>query len=387
MAARPRTHAIDVPSLYQKLDKRTGKVYYQYRDQRTGRFHGLGTDKKQAIKIAKELNDRIAKQLIDHYQNILDENAPKVARQGISIKSWCQRYMKLQRERKSIGEVSENTVKQRGYCVKVLEDRFGQTGIKDIDTKSLAKIIDEYKAQGKMHMAARLRSTWIDMFKEALHAGEIEGGVNPASATRTPRLKVARNRLTKDDWPALVASANKQIFPYAINSLYLGLTTGLRRQDLCELRFADVKDGHLLVSVNKSRGRTKLAFPLWLTNPLIGMSLGEIIEQCRASGVVSRYLLHLSTKYAPTRKGSPVSAMSLSKSFLKIRDESGLVWDEGSAPSFHELRSLAERTYSELGYDTQVLLGHKSRKMTDKYHDERGSEYVFIKAPKQNVTP
>ncbi|WP_325892804.1 phage integrase Arm DNA-binding domain-containing protein [Grimontia sp. NTOU-MAR1] len=381
MAARPRTHKIDIPNLYQRLDKRDGRVYFQYRDPRTGRFHSLGSDKKRAQTIACELNERISQQLLDHYQRLLDQNVPKVAKRGISTKTWCQRYMKLQDERAKNGELADNTIKQRRYCVNLLIERLGQTGIKDIDTKSLAKIIDEYKAQNKLHMAVRIRSTWIDLFKEALHAGEIEGGVNPAAATRGPRLKVSRNRLTKDDWPALVASAKKQIFPYAINSLYLALTTGLRRQDLCNLKFSDIKNGHLLVSISKSRGQTKLAFPLTLTNPLVGMSLGEIIEQCRNTGVLSRYLLHLTTKHAPTRKGKPVSAISISKSFLKLRDESGLTWEQGSAPSFHELRSLAERTYSELGYDTQVLLGHKTRKMTDKYHDTRGSEYTFITHP------
>ncbi|HEE3824328.1 TPA: phage integrase Arm DNA-binding domain-containing protein, partial [Klebsiella pneumoniae] len=29
MAARPRTHKITIPNLYCKLDKRTGKVYWQ----------------------------------------------------------------------------------------------------------------------------------------------------------------------------------------------------------------------------------------------------------------------------------------------------------------------------------------------------------------------
>ncbi|MFD2177791.1 phage integrase Arm DNA-binding domain-containing protein [Veronia pacifica] len=381
MAARPRTHKIDIPNFYQRLDKRDGRVYFQYRDPRTGRFHSLGSDKKRAQTIANELNERISQQLLDHYQHILDQSPPKVAKRGISTKAWCQRYMKLQRERAKNGELAENTVRQRYYDVIILEERLGQTGLKDIDTKSLAKIIDEYKAQNKIHRARRIRSTWIDVFKEALHAGEIEGGVNPAVATRGPRLKVSRNRLTKDDWLALVASAKKQSFPYVIHSLYLALTTGLRRQDLCNLKFSDIKNGHLLVSISKSRGQTKLAFPLTLTNPLVGMSLGKVIEQCRNTGVLSRYLLHLTTKHAPTKKGQPVSAVSISISFQKLRNESGLTWEQGSPPSFHELRSLAERTYAELGYDTQALLGHKSQKMTDKYHDNRGSEYTFIIDP------
>ncbi|HHB1576086.1 TPA: phage integrase Arm DNA-binding domain-containing protein [Vibrio parahaemolyticus] len=36
--ARPRKDSIDVPNLYRKKDKRNGKVYYQYKNQVTGRF-------------------------------------------------------------------------------------------------------------------------------------------------------------------------------------------------------------------------------------------------------------------------------------------------------------------------------------------------------------
>ncbi|KDM91337.1 hypothetical protein EA58_12285 [Photobacterium galatheae] len=50
----------------------------------------------------------------------------------------------------------------------------------------------------------------------------------------------------------------------------------------------------------------------------------------------------------------------------------------GCPPSFHELRSLAERTYSKIGIDTQLLLGHRDRRMTDKYADIRGAEYVVV---------
>ncbi|WP_366543651.1 phage integrase Arm DNA-binding domain-containing protein, partial [Salmonella enterica] len=39
MAARPRSHKISIPNLYCKLDKRTGKIYWQYKHPVSGRFH------------------------------------------------------------------------------------------------------------------------------------------------------------------------------------------------------------------------------------------------------------------------------------------------------------------------------------------------------------
>lgn len=51
-----------------------------------------------------------------------------------------------------------------------------------------------------------------------------------------------------------------------------------------------------------------------------------------------------------------------------------------SPPTLHEIRSLAGRLYEkEKGKEFAMkLLGHKSVKMTDKYLDTRGKEYVML---------
>ncbi|HCJ5889806.1 TPA: integrase, partial [Klebsiella pneumoniae] len=43
-----------------------------------------------------------------------------------------------------------------------------------------------------------------------------------------------------------------------------------------------------------------------------------------------------------------------------------------------EQRSLSERLYREQGIDTQKLLGHKTMKMTDRYNDDRGKEWIIV---------
>jgi len=49
-----------------------------------------------------------------------------------------------------------------------------------------------------------------------------------------------------------------------------------------------------------------------------------------------------------------------------------------NAPTFHEQRSLSERLYREQGVDTQKLLGNKTQKMTDRYNDERGKDWIVV---------
>lgn len=77
-------------------------------------------------------------------------------------------------------------------------------------------------------------------------------------------------------------------------------------------------------------------------------------------------------------RGDQVSAKTLTSTFKKARDKSGLTWEEGTAPTFHEQRSLSERLYREQGIDTQKLLGHKTMKMTDRYNDDRGKEWIIV---------
>ncbi|EFE1756274.1 hypothetical protein CJ325_003551 [Escherichia coli] len=65
MSPRPRKNSTDVAGLYEKFDRRTGRVYYQYKNPVTGKFHGLGTDKGKAEKIASTANQRIAQQKLN----------------------------------------------------------------------------------------------------------------------------------------------------------------------------------------------------------------------------------------------------------------------------------------------------------------------------------
>lgn len=59
-----RKRGIDLPpNLYPATDKRDGVTRYRWKDPRTGRFHGMGTDKEAAIKDAKALNAIIAQDM------------------------------------------------------------------------------------------------------------------------------------------------------------------------------------------------------------------------------------------------------------------------------------------------------------------------------------
>ena len=150
----------------------------------------------------------------------------------------------------------------------------------------------------------------------------------------------------------------------------LGLVTGQRREDVSGFRFADVHDGFLWVDQGKTG--VKLRIPLALRLNAIWLSVDEVIRRCR-DRVESPYMVHSSKTHAKAKPGDALHVSSLSSAFAKARDLAKVTGSGADPPSFHELRSLAERLYSEQGVDTQTLLGHEDPRMTSTYHDARGA--------------
>lgn len=377
MAARPRTHKINIPNLYCKFDRRTSKVYWQYRHPITGKFIGFGTDGDTAREAAIAANTMITEQQSKQINFLVDMTVKKTTNKeaGIRVSDWVGKYISLLEERLIEGEIKKATFKTRKSCAQVLSKRLPNVRLNNLDTKSIAAILDEYKSEGKNRMAQMLRATWGDIFKEAQHSGEIEPGFNPALATRVPRNKVTRGRLSFSQWKKIFDNA-ADLQPYLQNSMLLALITGQRRADILNMKFSDVWDGHL--HITQSKTGTRLALPLTLFLPEINLSLDDVIRQCR-DRVMSKYMIHHSRAHGSSKPGDPVTGNGVTRMFKQARIASGLKFTEGTTPpTFHEQRSLAERLFSAHGVNTQTLLGHKTAAMTEKYHDDRGADWITL---------
>jgi integrase len=378
MAARPRRHNVTIPNLYCKLDKRTSKIYWQYRHPVTNQFIGFGTDEVAAKEAAIEANRIIAQQQTKQITVLVDMAIKKETKikTGMRLSAWINQYEKICNERIEAGEIVKLTGKALIQSAKVLEQRLPNVSLRNIDTKSLAMIIEEYKSRGKNRMAQYLRANWIDMFKEAQHAGEVDQGYNPALATRKVRAKVKRSRLSFEDWLNIYEAAKNTLPPAASNSMLLALLTGQRRSDIAKMKFSDVWDNHL--HIQQSKTGAKIAIPLTLRCNEIGITLGEAIAICR-DRILSPYMIHHVRNNRDTKPGDPLSEVSLSHYFLKARIEAGVTSaKDQTPPSFHEQRSLSERLYRAQGINTQILLGHKSLTMTDKYNDDRSADWKTL---------
>ncbi|WP_429316228.1 tyrosine-type recombinase/integrase [Paraburkholderia sp. GAS448] len=113
----------------------------------------------------------------------------------------------------------------------------------------------------------------------------------------------------------------------------------------------------------------------------IGLSPDDIVKRCRDS-VVSKSMLHHARNTWKHERGSPVDKDSLTRQFMRARRQSNITWESGrTAPTFHELRSLAARLYADQeGPEfAQAIPGHKRACMTAQYRDMRGAEWTEVK--------
>ncbi|QMA49763.1 phage integrase Arm DNA-binding domain-containing protein [Citrobacter freundii] len=373
MAARPRKNNVSVPNLYPLYSRKVNKVYWRYKHPVTGKFHALGTNEAEAIAIATEANTRLAEQRTRQILAISDRIATSKGK-AITTSTWLDRYQAIQDDRLKSGDIRLNTYKQKIKPVSLLKERAGMKLISVVDVRDIAQLLDEYIAAGQPRMAQVVRSVLIDVFKEAQHYGEVPPGYNPALATKQPRRKITRQRLSLEEWQKIfdIADANHR---YMGNAMLLALVTGQRLGDISKMKFSDIWEDHLHVIQEKTG--SKIAIPLSLRLNAINWSLRDVIARCR-DYAVSPYLVHFFRSTSQAERGAQVKSNTLTMNFSKARDLAEIDWGTGTPATFHEQRSLCERLYKEQGIDTRKLLGHKTQQQTDRYHDDRGKDWIKV---------
>lgn len=360
MKKRPAKYDANLP---RNLTYRKSRKSFYWRNPLNGKEIALGQiSRRDAIAQAIEANHYIEK----NYSPIALLEQLKGVHE-YTMDNWLERYEIILQRRK----LAANTYKVRAGHINTIRDKFADKVLSKITTLDIAEFLESWVEQGKVAMAGTLRSVLSDVFREAIVAGRIE--VNPVTPTRAPKITVMRERLEYEQYIAIRNAAEQQPAWFAL-SMDLALVTGQRREDVVKMKFIDVHDNRLYIEQTKTGAL--IAIPLTLTLKSVGLSLSNVIDRCRQ---VSRTDFLISSGI---RKNSPDGSIhpdGLTKGFVKARRYSGLSFSH-SPPSFHEIRSLSGRLYEkEYGKEfTRKLLGHKSEKMTDKYLDTRGKEYVML---------
>ncbi|WP_447722933.1 tyrosine-type recombinase/integrase [Edwardsiella tarda] len=354
-------------NLPDNLDNRHG--FFVWHHPLTGSELPLGyITRREAIRQTREAN---------HYLATITPSPLPNPHEIPTVSQWITEYLQRLEQR----GVADNTLRARRSQSKTVHAMIGPRYLTQISTRDIAILLHPYILDGRLTAASLMRSFLNALFREAVAAGFIDH--NPVAQTRTPPIRVKRRRLSEETLLAVyrLALQGEAKKPWLARGIELALLTGQRREDLCALRWQDVRENKLWLIQGKTGARLAITTRLHLQLGPYALRLSEVLDRCRAQGP-SDYLLNSRRPRLHRAPGGPLVPDTLSKGFSRLLDQSGLV-HAPHPPSFHEIRSLASRMY-QAQYGTefcQHLLGHKSRLMTEKYLDLRESMWNVIDIP------
>ena len=344
----------------------TGNGYYRYKHPQTKKSHGLGKDRQQAIQSAHKLNAELLPST-SATERILGQNKTKFSQ---FLKTFQRKIMP------KLG-LAKTTISQHIIKLPHIIKALGHHWIDRITVAHCATFLDQYPD----NQSNKYRSLLLVVFKHALAKGLVQ--TNPANATMPKRIKVKRKRLTIDQYQAIYAHAPD----WLKNAMDLGLHTLQRREDLATLKWSQIHDRAIWIQQKKverhGTGNLKIS---------IAPDMQTVLNRCKNDGIKSAYVLHRKPErriHAKRRDDfTAILPDLITKEFSKTRKATGLFndYEKGTAPTFHEIRSLGSKLYEKAGMDKsiiQALLGHSSEKMTDVYldrHEVKWSEVNINKA-------
>jgi integrase len=363
------------PNLY--CDRRGGESYYRYRNPITGRCTAFGRDRDEAMKAARLLNARVEETRVTAKA---EEVAQKVLGPGdVSLADFLDRFTQhiLPAKRSHRGKpLSPATLKEYGRMLDAVRAEMGTFAVRKIERRRVAEFLGSKPAT----TSNRYRALLSLVFKHAIAEGLCD--VSPVAATLPQPEVVERERLTLEVFRAIREAAE----PWFRNALDLAIQTLQRREDLVEMRFGDIRDGHLYVRQRKTSGRSDAGN----VRIHVGPELKTVFDRCR-DDIASPFLIHrrpqkMRREYREQRDHwTQVTKEMLTREFQRLRGELKVIqhMPMKKRPSFHEIRALGADQYRAAGWpeaSIQRLLGHSTLRMTELYLDRHEERWVDAEA-------
>lgn len=344
--------------------------YYSWRNPKTREEFGIGRDKAQAFAEAVEANLHIQKLI--HRPRLLHRITGDAER---SVGAWNVKYQALLATQ-DYAAVTLRTYKSLG--ARMVRMLGADVPIASIKALAVSQMLERVVGEGKARTAQALRNFVSGSFREARVAGWTEE--SPVGDTRlSVSVDVKRSRLTFDTFMQIYGAVK---LPWLKNAMAFALVSAQRREDIALAQFKTIRDGGWWCVQQSEKGSNahRIFIPLELRLNVFGMSLGEVVAQCRRTGILSKHVIHQTSKRGNSPLGRNIWLDTFSHRFADAVQALGIDWSPKTPPSFHEIRSLSERLYAaQGGIDTQQLLGHNDAATTALYHDARGSEWVKVK--------
>jgi hypothetical protein len=278
---------------------------------------------------------------------------------------------------------NKNTAKGEKSLDKKIRAAHGALPCQALTVKHCADLIQAEIDAGHQRTAQALRSRYVAVCAKGMTLGWMDS--NQADPTDAGKVEVQRSRLTLEWFHAIHAKA-AAVKDWLPGAMVLALVSGQDRSTLAGLRRSvNIKPDVLALQ----RGKTGvlIEIPLSLRLDVLGVTLAEALKACE-SGVRSLragrdYVIHHRREFGNAPLGGKVHPDAISEAFTEARRLAGIpdvLPDGKSAPTFHELRSLAKRLYkAQPDVDSKALLGHLTEEMSDLYGNPRGAEPIRVK--------
>lgn len=338
--------------------------YYKYKHPGTGKFHGMGTDKRKANTAARKLNAMLISGS-DLTRRVMTEGATHF---GQLLARYKDEYLPTKK-------LKDRTLTETGYRLDKLERDLNNMLVMDMSVKFVADYLDTNFSNNAY---VKFRTLLVDIFRFCITKGLTDE--NPVESTLAIAAEDKKRRPLSLEWYQAIHALAE---PWLQNAMDFGLVTLQRRSDLCDAKFDDIEDGYLKMVASKTE---KFGNRSYLKIKVDG-GLADVIKRSRASGIVSPFIIHRRPEklYKSKDKAhwSQIRGEHLSKEFAAVRD---LVPDIArlkpeERPTFHEIRSLGGHLYLEAGFTkeyVQSLMAHSTEKMTAHYTDQHEPEWVKL---------
>jgi integrase len=265
---------------------------------------------------------------------------------------------------------SASTVRRNAGQVKIITDKLGTLKLRDLQAGHLAALYSELTRSGSSAATVhRTHAVIRRALADAVRCGEL--GVNVADAA-----KASRPRVTKDaPRPATEAEARQIIDSASVSApvvgslLALAACSGLRRSELCALRWQDVSETHIAVSNSlayRNRGDWSLVPPKSRKVRRVPLTtgatqvLGHVSGQAGSTDPAAFVFSELADGL------TPIDPDRVSKVARTARDECGISAD---LDPVHGLRAFVATVIGSVvsAREAQEWLGHASITTTERY--------------------
>jgi integrase len=226
---------------------------------------------------------------------------------------------------------------------------FGHMPIDSILPMHIREYMD-IRGQAAKVRANREKALFSHIFNKAREWG-YTALQNPCQGVKGFK-ETGRTRYVTD---AEFARVKAQAHFTVIDAMDLALLTGQRPADVLKVQLADIRDGALWITQNKTGARLGIE----ITGELASV-IARIKERARRA--ISPYLIQ-------DENGQPLTYFALRSRFDKARELAGVSFQ------FRDIRAKAATDTGDLAH-SQKLLAHKNRDMTEHYVRARVGERV-----------